>query len=82
MKVTIETPEDKKEEITFPCLIGYDLFEDKNNQIILATGYDSTGLFIGTVVKSGSHQLGYFSKGWCSRQGKPLPKGTKVILEN
>lgn len=81
MKVTIETNEEKEQEITFPCLMHN---SEENGLIIFAIGMSENPEGIkGVVVREDNwNKLGKYSSHWNERILKPLPKGTKVILEN
>lgn len=81
MKVTIETNEEKEQEITFPCLMQSST--DKSF-IVLRLSEIINGSFQGVVVSSGDMQykVGSNELDWCYPHFNPLPKGTKVILEN
>lgn len=80
MKVTIQTPEEKQEEISFPCLMQV----DTTNVIILATSKNEDNTFNGICMDIGSNDnvyLGEYKDYWNS-SFTPLQKGTKIILEN
>ena len=73
MKVTIETNEEKEQEITFPCLMENII----TGNIIIATGLKTQTEYKGFHLKENQ-----FNSDYCVPNWRPLPKGTKVILEN
>lgn len=77
MKVTIETNEEKEQEITFPCLMEL----KSETEILIVIIYEG---FDGLVLKAeNSHyKKGQYCHGFHRCKFRPLPKGTKVILEN
>lgn len=76
MKVTIEKPENEKQEIQYPCLKIYS--ECYGGPYVVLFTEPRTG----TVVSEGGHwPLGHYTNHWQESKFSPLPKGTKVIIE-
>lgn len=74
MKVTIEANEEKQQEITFPCLM-----ENHERTIKVWMNESRQGLVLESNTKE-LKQGEYCNFSLLAFQ--PLPKGTKVILEN
>lgn len=80
MKVTIEKNEEKEQEITFPCL----MIVEETEVIILASSKNKDRTYNGVCLHVGNNNAifsGEYKDYW-SEKFKPLPEGTKVILEN
>lgn len=76
MKVTIEKPENEKQGDNYPCLKSYDEGV-RSPYVVLFTEPKS-----GTVVSEGGYwPLGHYSNNWQESKFSPLPKGSKVIIE-
>lgn len=78
MKVTIETNEEKEQEITFPYLA-----KANNGAIFIVNQHLPQNECSAMCVKTGGgNRKGDYDDTYSLELIKPLPKGTKVILEN
>lgn len=77
MKVTIEKPENEKQEIQYPCLMRA---EDGDGRVVLFSK-EQVGVLIMNERDCGLIKIGEHCTTWSMQYFTPLPKGSKVIIE-